>query len=275
MHEVGHLGPNVAQNTLLKKIRSKRRELYKRHGCGRWRNYLSLLQIPVFLSVMEALRKMCGSNQGILGMLMGEDKAVGEAVEAGVQGADTAIAVAGEEVLTTAMGIPLETSLATEGALWFPNLLLADPHLVLPFVLSGTILLNILGGRTPYAAMGTWQRRITRSLSLVALCIGPLMLNVPSALLIYWISSSGTAYLQHVLLDKFMPIPKPVLPCVPKGQWKSGFGSPKPAGYVNPLLAMEKTAAAKALEVKKAVTRQKPVLDQNRPIGKSIPRKGN
>ncbi|KAH7408056.1 60Kd inner membrane protein-domain-containing protein [Cadophora sp. MPI-SDFR-AT-0126] len=270
MREVGHLGPNVAQSTLLKKIRRKRGEIYKRHGCGTWKNFLSMAQIPVFLSVMEALRKMCGSKQGILGLMLGGN----EVMEAGkgAMGADSRIT--GDGLLDTAINIPLETSLATEGALWFPNLLLADPHLVLPFALSGTILLNILGGRTPYAAMGLWRQRITRSLSLVALCIGPLMLNVPSALLIYWISSSGTAYLQGVLLNKFMPLPKPVLPCEPKGQWKSGFGSPKPEGYVNPLLAMEKAAAAKALDAKKAVIKQKPVLDQNKPIGKSIPKNG-
>ncbi|KAK0118435.1 hypothetical protein ONS95_012721 [Cadophora gregata] len=268
MREVGHLGPGQAQKTFLKKIYSKRVELFRRYGCERWKSYFALVQIPVFLSVMETLRKMCGSNQGILGMIMGGD----EVVEAGIQNTGTFVTADG--LLDTAVGIPVEASLATEGALWFPNLLLADPHLALPFILSATVLLNILGGaRKTYADMGIWTKRLTRSFSLLAICLGPMMLNVPSALLIYWISSSGAAYLQGVLLEKFIPIPKPVLPCVPKRQWKSGFGQQKPEGYVNPLLAMEK-AAKKELEAKKAAARQKLALDQNQPIGKSGPLKG-
>ncbi|KAH6724912.1 60Kd inner membrane protein-domain-containing protein [Leptodontidium sp. MPI-SDFR-AT-0119] len=206
MRETGHLGPVVTQKTFLKKFRTKRGEIYKRHGCGTWKNFLSLAQLPIFLSVMEALRKMCGSNQGILGMMIGGN----DITEAGLD--NTSAVLTGDGLVDRAISIPLETSLATEGALWFPNLLLADPHLILPFVLSGTILLNILAGRTPYAAMGVWRQRFVRSMGLAALCVGPFLLNVPSALLIYWISSSGTAYLQAVLLDRFMPLPKSVAP---------------------------------------------------------------
>ncbi|KAL2073932.1 hypothetical protein VTL71DRAFT_11258 [Oculimacula yallundae] len=260
MRESGHLGPVVAQSEVLKKMRKKRGELFRRHGCGTWKNYLSLLQIPIFLSVMEALRKMCGSRQGVLGMLLGKDE---------VGGAETS-----RGVVDYLLAIPLETSLATEGALWFPNLLLADPQLVLPFVLSGTILLNILGGRKSYSAMGKWQQRLTRSMTVVALAVGPLMLNVPSALMIYWITSSTTGYLQMLLLEKFMPLPKAIAPLQPKGQWKVALGQ-RPPGYVNPLLTMDKGALMKAAAVKKAISRSRPVLDDNKPIGRSSPRRGS
>ncbi|KAH7305067.1 60Kd inner membrane protein-domain-containing protein [Rhexocercosporidium sp. MPI-PUGE-AT-0058] len=266
--EVGHLGPVVAQSTFLKKLRAKRGEIYKRNGCGTWKNFLSLAQIPVFLSVMEALRKMCGSNQGVLGMLIGGN----DITETGV--GNTAAVLTGDGLVDSAINIPLETSLATEGALWFPNLLVADPHLILPFVLSGTILLNILAGRTPYSAMGVWRQRFIRSMGVAALCVGPLLLNVPSALLIYWISSSGTAYLQAVLLDRFMPLPKPAAPTKPKGQWRVGLGEPKPEGYVNPLLSLNESALVKPAQMKQATSRLRPVLEQNTPVGKGPQREG-
>ena len=62
---------------------------------------------------------------------------------------------------TTALAI--ESSLATEGALWFPDLIVADPQMILPFMLSGAILLNLsnAGGAT------LWQKRLKRSLGLV------------------------------------------------------------------------------------------------------------
>ncbi|KAG4443389.1 hypothetical protein IFR05_001178 [Cadophora sp. M221] len=264
MRETGHLGPVVTQKTFLVKFRAKREEIYERHGCGMWKNYLSLAQLPIFLSVMEALRKMCGSNQGILGIMIGGNNIT----EAGVD--NTYAVLTSDGLVETVISIPLETSLATEGALWFPNLLLADPHLVLPFVLSGTILLGIISGRTRYAAMGVWRQRFFRGMGVAALCVGPLVLNVPSALLVYWISSSGAAYLQAVLLDRFMPIPKSVAPCKPKGQWRVGLGAPKPEGYVNPLLTMDDSAARKP--VQKQVASLRPVLEHNSPIGKGAKR---
>lgn len=213
MREVGHLGPNVSQKTLLLKLRRKRAEIFRRHGCGMWKNFLALLQLPIFLSVMEAIRKMCGSNQGLLGMMMGNDLTVATGVE------DVTGVITGEGLLTSAISIPLETSLATEGALWFPNLLLADPQLALPFILSATILLNIFSSRARSGVQQSkWQKRLMRSMGLAALAIGPLMINVPSALLVYWISSSGAAVAQAVLLDKLMPMPKAVKACEPRGK---------------------------------------------------------
>ncbi|KAI9054083.1 hypothetical protein LZ554_001254 [Drepanopeziza brunnea f. sp. 'monogermtubi'] len=216
IREAGHLGPKVSHSTLLKKVRAKRSELYSRHGCRIWKNFLALVQLPVFLSVMEALRKMCGSREGVLGMLMGNQNNVGETGVENVAGVIT-----GDGLVDQVLSIPTEMSLATEGMLWFPNLLVGDPQLVLPFVLSATLMLNIFGLPT---SRRPWSVRLKRSLGLVCLIVGPLMINVPSALLIYWISSSASAYLQALALEKFMPIPKTVAPCEPKRPWGAGLG---------------------------------------------------
>ncbi|KAI9697060.1 MAG: hypothetical protein M1836_005021 [Candelina mexicana] len=115
--------------------------------------------------------------------------------------------------------IPVESTFATEGAFWFPDLLVPDPHLLLPFILSGTMFTNIWlntrlqnDGTEP----SVFKRRLTNSLKFVALIIGPATLQMPSAMLVYWISSSSFAMLQNLLLDWIVPLDKPVKPCKPK-----------------------------------------------------------
>jgi inner membrane protein COX18 len=201
IEEVGHLGPVVAQSTLLKKTRRKRKEIYKRFNCEIWKNVLPpLVQIPVWLTAIEALRQMCGKEAGLIGMAAGlfrEDESAPAST-----------------IVQTAL--PFEPSFATEGALWFPNLLVADPQMILPFMLSGAILLNL----SKSTGTAVWQKRMMRSLGIVGLAIGPLTLQVPSAMLIYWICSTLSAYVQAAVLERLMPVKPPVVPCKsrkPKG----------------------------------------------------------
>ncbi|CZT12451.1 related to COX18 Protein required for activity of mitochondrial cytochrome oxidase [Rhynchosporium agropyri] len=275
MRENLHFGPVKVQGEVLRKVKAKREELYKRYGCGNWKTYLGLLQLPIFLSVMEALRKMCASNQGVLGMLLGSDETVVQNAETGAESTLASLSPDSGTFESLLSSIPLESSFATEGMLWFPDLLLPDPYYVLPFVLSGTILLSIFGGSTSHAVIvTTWQKRVKSSMGTVALCIGPLMLNVPSALMIYWITSSTTAYLQALLLDKFMPLPKPIPTLEPKGRWMVALGQ-KPDGYVNPLLTMKDGEALfekGSIQVENGIVGRgsKPVVvEDNKPVGKA------
>ena len=190
MREVGHLGPVVAHEKLMWKVREKRSEIYKRWGCPLWKNFLPLIQLPIWLTVIETVRAMCGTGMGLLGSIIWSDEG----------GAATWIAK--------------EMSFATEGALWFSNLMAPDPQLLLPFMLSGAIFLNLWG--TTGSNQAAWQRRLSNSLKIVALAIGPLTLHVPSAMLVYWISSSLLAWMQARVLDVVMPIKKQVEPCNPK-----------------------------------------------------------
>ena len=193
MKEVGHLGPVVAQSTLLKKTRRKRGEIYKRFSCGLWKGFLPLIQVPIWLTAIETLRKMCGKEAGLLGMAAGWFRG-------------------DEHSIMVESGLPIEQTFATEGALWFPDLLAADPQMILPFMLSGAILLNLSNA----PGNSVWQKRLKRSLGLVGLAIGPLTLHFPSAMLIYWISSSMLAYIQAAVLDRMMPVKPPIVPCKPR-----------------------------------------------------------
>ena len=201
MHESAHLGPHAVQRALLLRIRRKRSEIYARWGCPVWKTLLPLAQLPVWVTAVEAVRAMCGTGVGLLGMVMRTENSA-DAVSDGIREA------------------MMEPSFATEGALWFPDLLVPDPYLVLPFMLSGVVLLNLTNSRASAAGQSAWQRGLQRSLKAVALLLGPLTLQMPSAVLVYWISSSMFAYLQSVALDKAMPMPPRVKPCDPPARRK-------------------------------------------------------
>lgn len=184
-------------------MRAKQRELTKRWGCEGWRALPVLGQLPVFLAVVETIRRMCGTTGGIFGLLT-------------MQGA-TPVDAPRDEVLqsidTSGPGlIGIDPSLADEGGLWFPDLLLPDPWYTLPWVLTGLVYANIsLGAKRPsMLTPSTFQRRLTTTLKIGALLIGPFTLTVPSAVLVYWISSTAFAICQNLLIDTYMPLTSPL-----------------------------------------------------------------
>ena len=173
--------PVRAHSILLVKTKEKRDELYRRWDCPKWKTWLPFLQLPIWLTAIEAIREMCGQKSGLLGM----------AFRTKIDG--------------IAQVLPVEDTFASEGMLWFPDLMVSDPKLILPFILSGIIYLNITRG-TSKTIITPWRTRIDRALKLVALAIGPLTLNVPSAMLLYWIASSSFAYAQAIILEKLIPL---------------------------------------------------------------------
>lgn len=202
------LGPKVCDRMVKRAMTRMKTGLYARHGCEEWRLFLPFLQLPVFLVVIESIRKMCAANVGLLGLMFGQPK---DPVE---ESGDHSL---GE---VTQMATPLEQSLSQEGALWFPDLVAPDPLMILPFLLSGSLLANIyhhnrtLPGQTPSKV----SQRLTTTLKIIALAIGPATLQVPSALLLYWISSSWVAMGQYLLLDWYYPRQAPSTPCKPKAK---------------------------------------------------------
>lgn len=200
-------GPVMADRLTKRALRSKIRGLYSRHECGPLRLYLPFLQLPVFLIMMESIRRMCAAGEGLLGLLT---KGPIDPVE---KSRDDILG----EVSQTAAS--LEHSLSQEGALWFPDLLAPDPLLVLPFLLSGSLFASIsYESRKPRLEPSKSTRRFTNALKIMALATGPLTLQAPSALVLYWLSSSLIVNGQHVLLDWYYPRGIPITPCKPKGK---------------------------------------------------------
>lgn len=221
------MGPAIVYRDTEADMREKRSQIYGRWGCRLWKNYLPLMQLPIWLLMVETLRGMAGTRKGLLGLMLptelvgnvNELDATPELAAVGMPEAGIfAAELTGEKSLVEAV-VPVEPSLATEGMLWFPDLMVADPMLLLPFMLSGTLFLNIYSGQQrgiPGVAITQGRIRLIRALGVVALAAGPLTLQMPTAMLLYWVSSGMLAYGQNLLIDYYMPIKSPVRPCEPK-----------------------------------------------------------
>lgn len=212
-----HVSPQEAQKRVLELQKVHKREVYKSYGVRRFSSLVPLLQMPAWLSMMEALRRMVGIDGGVLQWL------------------NTL-----SDPLAGQFPVAVETSLANEGALWFPDLLSADPYHCLPLLLSGIMFTNITRGwkvpsKEELASKTLGQRRrsraiigLKRALQLVSLSIGPVAIaqGFPSGMIIYWLSSTTFATLQTQLLNRYWAPPKVPTPCK-----DYGVGSIKPITY--------------------------------------------
>lgn len=211
----GAKGEEFCKKLAAVEVAKKTKELQKSLGVSRLGSLTPLMQFPVWLLFIETIRKMCGTHEGLLGLATRpfsnseEDTAVGP------------VSSMGSDV------VPLEPSMATEGAFWFSDLLVPDPLLLLPIILSASMFANISYQEKLFikrdGVRSRWNQRLSRILKLVALAVVPLTLNVPSAMLVYWSSSALTALGQAVLMNRYFPIPPKITPCKPNEasvQWR-------------------------------------------------------
>ena len=210
MRDHAALGPVECHKMVTQMSEKKVKEIVQAQSIQFWKLLLNWLQLPIFLVVIETIRKMSGVGEGLLGLLIKRFKGGEDGGQDGIVGDGT------DSVLFST-----ELTFAEEGALWFPDLLVPDPQLILPFMLSGILFSNLLfHERVARKALSTTsksQRRLRGALKIVALAIGPLTLQVPSAMLVYWISSSLFAFGQAVVQQWYMPTPKAITPCKPRG----------------------------------------------------------
>jgi inner membrane protein COX18 len=199
--------PMEADTLLKKNLTQKVKEVRKRWGVARYWKVVPFMQVPIWLSLMEGLRAMCGSNNGLIAYFL----SFSASKSAGA-----------EQSLPTVY----EPSFAAEGALWFPDLLAGDPTGLLPIMLSTSILLNVgLGWKTPtlrqlsdYPFSQMLQQLFFRVLKSGVQCmavyvgLSAYMTGMPTGLMIYWITSANVATLQSLFLDKYMFAIKPLKP---------------------------------------------------------------
>ena len=205
------LGPAACHRLLVAGMSAKSKEIYNDFGIKPATRFVTWLQLPAWLLVIETIRKMCGTNEGLLGLISKPFKPL-------------ANDASGEAIMeaTRATSIPIEQTLSTEGGLWFTDLLAPDPLLVLPFALSASLFLNVyyqeFYNRSIGSTHSTFSRRLANVSKGLALAIGPLTLQVPTAMLIYWLSSSVLALFQNVIMDRYLSKTPVIKPCKPRHQ---------------------------------------------------------
>lgn len=238
----GRLARDKGEAEHLKRQRKTLRRLFREFDVQTWKTQGGLLSLPFWLLAIESLRRLCGGPRGLLGQLLGEkaqDAETGAGAERTASLSLEDLPAAGEAVSQTAAS-PLSSladpTLATEGCLWFPDLMVSDPYHILPFVLSAAMVANMIpdtdaGRRALFgledrsAAPGNRQAatntalalsnlRLRRALLLLGAAIGPVTAALPAGLHLYWISSVSATYLSGKVVKRFIPISRPtVRPC--------------------------------------------------------------
>ena len=200
----------------------------RRWGVQMWKDWVPALAVfPVWILGVEALRRMCGGPRGVLGsMVFGRlpwgGAAGGEGVAQGlgqVQEGLAQVDVGG--ALATASGYVADPSMAVEGCLWFGDLTAADPLHVLPIALSVVLVgklvpktvagLRVLFGLDPIPMGASKTRaRVHRVMLILAMVIGPMTMDLPAALHLYWLSTAVLTTALAAIVSRLMPIPKTV-----------------------------------------------------------------
>jgi inner membrane protein COX18 len=158
------------------------------------------------VTFQEVVRRITGTSQGLWGLVVGS--ATGVKAEDG-----------GRRVYSTDIDSNpwFEASLANEGMLWFPDLLVPDPTGILPYVVSAVMMTNIaLTNNTPHVheSQSKLQGRLKICMMVFAGMMGPLLQGMPASMLLYFVSSTGSALLWNVLyMDRKYPLVKGLKPC--------------------------------------------------------------
>ena len=173
-------------------------EIRSRLGAPSWKGWAGWAGIPIWLGMTETIGRMCGSEGNLLTFYFKREKG-DVAAEVG----DSALAL-------------VDPSLAAEGALWFSDLTVMDPYLILPIIYSATLVANvnhaIKHDKRSAAPSMNWDA--FRPLVVV---FGIATSFMPSALLLYWISSSACALVYKLSLQTIFPGKGSNRPCQP---WK-------------------------------------------------------
>ncbi|RUS82554.1 hypothetical protein EGW08_009684 [Elysia chlorotica] len=156
-----------AKDEYIKNMKRLLRDLHIRDNCHPMKNTASFwLQVPVWISVSYSLRNM--SSRALNPALDGHEEC---------------------------------TSLAEEGALWFPDLTMTDSTWVLPVLMGFVTLFNIEMTHLKVGEETKYRKRLTLFLRFLAFLFVPISSTMPSAMVFYWVNSGFLAALQNVLID--------------------------------------------------------------------------
>ena len=243
-----HKGENPVELRKLqnKTFRKVRKHLEEKNGAESWRSGVLLAKYPIWLTMMETMRRMTGTEDGMSSLV-----------------ATSLTTLKGKQYPEPGTAddlIPLEPSLATEGILWFDNLMVPDPLLILPFAMSMFSIFSLnhsitavvaLPDSSPKAVMKffyliyMWKR----CLQLGALMLWPGTLLFPSAMLLYCISTNLatvivrpvvrfiTSNIRFIQASRAKSMPKPRDDKKPKPKAKS---PPRMQEYRGPLRTPKK-----------------------------------
>ncbi|CAK7562509.1 MAG: hypothetical protein SEPTF4163_000357 [Sporothrix epigloea] len=242
----GYMSMPSIQAEVLKRFKKTSTRIYATFGVQQWKLYGTILALPPWLVVIEAIRRMCGAPTGLLGMILrtsSDGAATGATAEETLDAAITTSAsskaidavsfagVAPPSTVPEGVSALADPSFVTGGCLWFPDLTVADPYQILPFALSAMLVVNVLpstdlgrrslfglsaksggaagaGKNSSNLAEPAAARALQRTLFLMSIFVGPLTLHFPAAIHLYWLSSAAVSYMITRIIRMIRTMPR-------------------------------------------------------------------
>ncbi|PIK48272.1 putative mitochondrial inner membrane protein COX18 [Apostichopus japonicus] len=156
-----------AQRVFLGLVRLQAKEIYVRENCHPAKgSVLLLVQLPLWITMSLALRNMSGAFSGRF--------------------------FTDPEYLVS--------EFATDGALWFHNLMIPDPYLVLPVLVGVLNLINIEMHALHKGRVSGFQKGLNNFLRVFSVLMVPIAAYIPSSLVLYWTVSAAYSLGQNIVL---------------------------------------------------------------------------
>ena len=202
-------GPKAAEQWVEKEVQKKRELLRLKYGYRLWVSLLPLASAPAWIVNTDVVRRMIGMKQSLISFFTSTNGDIDPSL------------------------IPPDPSIAQEGFLWIPNLAMADPLWVLPITLWGLVVSQVylrlkdfpLLSKKQIQSLPNLQQKFLAELStrirevgvLLGIFLGPWLIyvEVPSALVLYWIAASGTLVLERMLVKRIVGVGKNFKPALP------------------------------------------------------------
>ncbi|KUI53341.1 Mitochondrial inner membrane protein OXA1L [Cytospora mali] len=152
---------------VLKAVRKRSKATFKVFSIDESKSiWGGLISLPIFLSNLEVIRRMCGGPRGLIGNLLhgwettttptatgaaeteaassGPASFTGDAISVADVSSPTSLGDLTSTTSDTLSSISMEPTFATGGCLWFPNLLVPDPYHILPFAVSALLFAHMI-----------------------------------------------------------------------------------------------------------------------------------
>ncbi|KAI8836700.1 60Kd inner membrane protein-domain-containing protein [Chytriomyces cf. hyalinus JEL632] len=190
-------------------FKQKAEVLYAQNHCSPRATFiLPWVQIPLFFSLSLAVRRLAGLPLPFSGSSSSPDFSQGLS-EAEGSLSDGLSPEMGVSISERAYALMPVDGFNEGGILWFLDLSVADPTILLPLIVGGLHLANIEMHSSTVANPTVRQRAFKLLFQSISIFMIPLATQVPAGVALYWASSAGFSFMQNFALQSLLK-PRPL-----------------------------------------------------------------
>ncbi|KAJ3230895.1 Cytochrome c oxidase assembly protein cox18, mitochondrial [Chytriomyces hyalinus] len=191
-------------------FKQKADALYAQNNCSPRATFiLPWVQIPLFFSLSLAVRRLAGLPLPFSGSSSSSPDLSQSLSETGASLSNGLSPEMGLSISERAYALMPVDGFNEGGILWFLDLSVADPTILLPLIVGGLHLANIEMHSSTVANPTVRQRAFKLLFQSIAIFMIPLATQVPAGVALYWASSAGFSFMQNFALQSLLK-PRPL-----------------------------------------------------------------